>query len=271
VLLRGLRTERGWTVEYVAEQLLVSPSKVSRLETGQRGASPRDIRDLCDIYGVAEDVRRQLLRLAAEGKQLGKQLGWWHTRGFAYSTYVGLESGASSISDFGLGLIPGLLQTPEYARAALTAAVHPRLDATEIEQRLTGRLDRQGRLTSPNAPRFDAVIDEAVLHRTAGDRAVMRGQLERLLTLSQLPKVTIRILPFEAGLLPVTTNKFIILSFSGKAPDVVFIEGHTRDFYLDDENDLAAYREAFEALCGLAASAEGSREMITRIKGALGS
>jgi transcriptional regulator with XRE-family HTH domain len=266
VLLRGLRVERGWTVEQVAERLLVSPSKVSRLETGQRGASPRDIRDLCDLYGVAEDVRRQLVDLAAEGKQLA----WWQSRGLPYSTYVGLESGASSISDFGLGLIPGLLQTPEYARAVLTA-IHPRLDATEIEQRLTGRLDRQSLLTSPNAPAFEAVIDEAVLHRIARDRATMRGQLEHLLTVSRIPNVTIRILPYEAGILPVTNNKFIILAFHREVPDVVFIEGLTGDLYLDHENDLASYREAFDALRGLAASVEDSREMITRIKGALGS
>jgi transcriptional regulator with XRE-family HTH domain len=265
MLLRGLRIERGWTVEHVAEQLLVSPSKVSRLETGHRGASSRDMRDLCDLYGVADDVRRQLLDLAAEGKQLA----WWQSRGLYYSTYVGLESGASAISDFGLGLIPGLLQTPEYARAVLTA-FRPRLDATEIEQRLTGRLDRQSLLTSPDAPGFDAVIDEAVLHRGAGDRAIMRGQLEHLLAASQRPNITIRILRYEIGILPVTINKFIILSFGGEVPGVVFIEGLTRDLYLDDENDLAAYREAFDVLRGLAASAEDSREMITRIKAAWG-
>jgi transcriptional regulator with XRE-family HTH domain len=266
VLLRGLRTERGWTVEHVAEQLLVSPSKISRLETGQRGASPRDIRDMCDLYGVAEDMRRQLLDLAAEGKQLA----WWQSRGLPYSTYVGLESGASSISDFALGLIPGLLQTPEYAMAVLTN-IHPRLDAPDIEQRLAGRMDRQSILTSSNAPRFEALIDEAVLHRIAGNRAVMRGQLEHLLAVSHLPNVTIRILPYEAGVLPVANNKFIILSFGEAVPGVVFIEGFTGDLYLDGEADLAAYRSAFDAMCELAASAVESRAMMTRIKGALGS
>jgi transcriptional regulator with XRE-family HTH domain len=266
VLLRSLRTERGWTVEHVAERLLVSPSKVSRLETGQRGASPRDIRDLCDLYTVADDVRQQLLDLAAEGKQLA----WWQSRGLPYSTYVGLESGATSISDFALGLIPGLLQTREYALAVLTA-IHPRLDATEIEQRLTARLDRQRLLTSPNAPRFDAVIEEAVLHRVAGDRAIMRGQLEHLLTASHLPNVTVRILPYEAGVLPVENNKFIILSFGDAVPGVVFIEGLTGDLYLDSDTDLAAYRAAFDALRGLAASAEDSTALILRIMGTLGS
>jgi hypothetical protein len=243
----------------------VSPSKVSRLETGQRGASPRDIRDLCDIYGVPDNVRQQFLDLAAEGKQLA----WWQSRGLPYSTYVGLESGAASISDFGLGLVPGLLQSPEYARAVL-AAIHPPLDPAEIEQRLLARLDRQSLLTSPNAPRFEAVIDEAVLHRVAGDRAIMRGQLKHLLAISRLANVTIRILPYEAGILPVTNNKFIILSFDEAVPGVVFIEGLTGDLYLDDENDLASYREAFDALRGLAASAEDSREMIIRMKDALG-
>jgi transcriptional regulator with XRE-family HTH domain len=91
-LLRALRTRKGWTAEQVAARLLVSPSKVSRLETGQRGARARDIRDLCDLYEVDGEQRQHLLELASEGKQRA----WWQPLGLPYSTYLGLEAEATT-------------------------------------------------------------------------------------------------------------------------------------------------------------------------------
>jgi transcriptional regulator with XRE-family HTH domain len=265
-LLKALRTEKGWTVEQVAERLLCSPSKVSRLETGQRGASARDIRDLSDLYGVQAERRQQLIDLAAAGKQQA----WWQARNLPYSNYVGLEEAASRIQDFGLGLIPGLLQTADYARAVLNA-IHPPLSENVIAQRLAVRMKRQQLLESKSAPLFDAVIDEAVLHRVAGDRSVMKSQLQHLLTASDLPTVTIRVLPYELGILPVTNNKFIILSFEQPAVQgVVFIEGLTGDLYLDDASDLQAYGEAFRAMSSMAAAPGDSREIIAAIAAGLG-
>jgi len=263
-LLRGLRTERGWTVEQVAELLHFSPSKVSRLENGLRGVSGRDIRDLCDLYDVHDERRQQFIDLAAEGKRPA----WWQTRNLPYSTYVGLETAAASISDFGVGVVPGLLQTTDYAQAVVKA-VYPRLSADEIERRVAGRIERQRLLTSDDPPRFDAVIDEAVLHRVAGDQQIMRAQLRHLLVASRLPKVTIRVLPFQAGILPVITHKFIILSFREPTIEsVVFVEGVvglTADLYLGPREGLAVYQQAFEAMWSMAASPEQSRTMIAEI------
>jgi transcriptional regulator with XRE-family HTH domain len=261
-LLRGLRTERGWTVEYVAERLMVSPSKISRLETGQRGANPRDIRDLCDLYDVADALRTQLTDLAAEGKQQA----WWQSRRLPYSAYVDLESDAALIRDFGLGLIPGLLQTADYARVVLQT-IRPTLSAEVVEQRLSGRLDRQQRMFDvPGRTRFEAVIDEAVLHRVAASAAVMRAQLQHLVEASRLPNISVRVLPYDAGLLPATNNKFIILSFSQPTlSEVVFIEGLTGDLYLDRPEDVATYADAFQAMLEMTASAEASRAIIDRI------
>jgi transcriptional regulator with XRE-family HTH domain len=263
-LLRALRTQNGLTVEQVAEQLLVSPSKISRLETGQRGASARDIRDLADLYEVDDGLRRQLTDLAAEGKQQA----WWQSRGLPYSTYVGLEAAAVSIQDFGLGLIPGLLQTPAYAKAVL-AAIYPPLAVDVIEQRLAGRMERQRLLTSQRAPEFHAIIDEAVLHRVVGDRAIMRAQLRQLVTISKLRHVTVQVLPYEAGSLPVPNNKFIILTFAERIPGVIFIEGLTGDLYLDNPDDLTDYRGAFATMSSMAATPAMSRERIVSIADAL--
>ncbi len=268
VLLKGLRNERGWTVEQVAGQLSCSPSKVSRLENGLRGVSARDIRDLCDLYDVQDERRQQFIALAAEGKQQT----WWQSRNLPYKTYVDLETAAASISDFGVGVVPGLLQTTDYARAVLQA-VYPPLSADEIDRRVAGRIERQGLLTRADPPQLHAVIDEAVLRRPAGDNRVMRAQLEHLLDASELPLVTIRVLPFQAGILPVITHKFIILSF-GKPPfeGVVFVEGVvglTTDLYLGPGEGLAEYQQAFGAMWAMAASPDESRTMIAEIATAI--
>jgi transcriptional regulator with XRE-family HTH domain len=261
--LRKLRTDRGWTVEYVAEQLLFSPSKVSRLENGRRGVSARDIRALCELYGVRDEQRQQLIDLAAEGKQRA----WWQSQNLPYSTYVGLEAEAASVSDFGLGVIPGLLQTEDYARAVLIAS-RPSLAADLIEQRLSGRMERQRLLlsVSPPPPIFNAVIDEAVLHRVAGSRAIMRDQLRHLLKMSERENVNIWVVPYAAGLLPVPTTKFIVLSFAEPSvPGVVFIEGLTGDLYLGPAEGLADYEQAFSAMMAMAASPERSLQIIAEI------
>jgi transcriptional regulator with XRE-family HTH domain len=257
-LLKALRTQRGWTAEQVAEWLHFSPSKVSRLETGQRGASARDINDLCDLYEVGEEQRRRLLELASEGKQRA----WWQPLGLPYSNYVGLEAEAVSISDFGLGYIPGLLQTADYARAIVRAAV-PAWVPEIVEQRVQGRMTRQQLLRTENAPQFEAVVDESVLHRVVGSRAVMRAQLEQLLELSELPTVTLRVIPYEAGALPAGNNKFIILRFaSPDVKDTVFVEGLTGDLYLEDPGDVETYATTFGALVQLAATPGATRELI---------
>ena len=260
-LLKALRNERGLTVEQTGEQLGFSPSKVSRLENGLRGASARDIRDLCDLYDVHGDKRQQLLDLAAAGKQQA----WWQSRNLAYSNYVGLEDAAAVIKDFGSGVVPGLLQTADYARAVMTAVI-PRLSTEDINQRVAARMERQRLLSAENPPQFDAVLDEAVLHRIAGSRSVMHAQMNRLLDVSDLPKVDIRVLPYDAGIPPVVTSKFILLSFDESAvPGVVFVEMHTGDLYLGPADGLADYEEAFHAIQIMAATPSKTRQIISGI------
>ena len=258
-LLRQLRNARGWTAEQVAERLLISTSKVSRLETGSRGASARDINDLCDLYQVDDEQRRRLLELASEGKQRA----WWQPLALSYSIYVGLEAEATGISDYGLGIVPGLLQTADYARAIVRAAL-PKWAPQIVEQRVQGRMARQQLLHAENAPRFDAVVDESILHRVVGSRTVMRAQLERLLVLSELPNITLRVIPYEAGAMPSGHSKFVILSFASPViSDVVYIENLTSDLYLDEADGVETYRAAFQTLAEMAASPEATREIIS--------
>jgi transcriptional regulator with XRE-family HTH domain len=260
-MLKALRSERGWTAEQVADRLDFSTSKVSRLETGHRGARPRDITKLCDLYEVDGEKRQRMLELAREGKQRA----WWQPLNLPYSTYVGLEAEAASISDYGLGIIPGLLQAPDYARAVVRATL-PELDPETVEQRVQGRLTRQQLLFGEDAPRFQAVVDESVLHRVVGGPAVMAAQLERLLELSDLPSVTLRVIPYDVGALPAGNNKFIILSFEVPAvSDVVFIEGITGDLYLEDPGEVAVYKATYRRLINLAADPRATQETIEAV------
>lgn len=257
-LLKALRNGKGWTAEQVADRLLISPSKLSRLETGQRGASARDIRDLCNLYEVDDEQRQHLIELAREGKRRA----WWQPLALPYSTYVGLEDEATSIKDYGLAIMPGLLQTADYARAIVRAAV-PRRVPEVVEQRVEGRMTRQQLLYTNDPPRFEAVVNESVLHRVVGNPAVMQGQLERLLELSDLPNVTLQVIPYEAGALPAGNNKFIILGFpQATVSDIVFIEGLTGDLYLDDPRDVEIYQLTFRTLTQLAASPDATRDII---------
>ena len=125
------------------------------------------------------------------------------------------------------------------------------------------RIARQQRLFSEHPPRFEAVVDESVLHRVVGSPAIMRAQLERLLELSDLPHVTLRVIPYDAGALPSGNNKFIILRFAQPTvPDVVFIEGLTGDLYLEEPHDVEIYSTTFRALAQLAAEPDITRDII---------
>ncbi len=261
-LLRQLRTERGLSVEDVTARLLFSPTKLSRLETGRAGASQRDIRDLSNLYQVADPAERQrLMTLAKEGKQRG----WWQEYALPYATYVGLEAEATSISDYNSDLVTGLLQVEGYARAILQAH-EPPFDEATIEQRVEARTKRQVLLTQDDGPLFHCILDEGALRRPVGGPAVMRAQLERIIELATLPKVTIQLIPLDLGAHPGLDSTFVILDF--KEPivnDVVYVEGLVGNIYLENVGDLERYRQVFSRLQSIALSPEDSIAAVKRI------
>lgn len=262
-LLRALRTESGKTVEEVAESLLVSASKISRLETGQRGASPRDIRDLCDFYQVTDLAQRE--HLAALARE-GRGQAWWQPYDLPYATYVGLEAAATQISDFEPGVFPGLLQIPEYSRAVHEAGM-PRLSRAVIDTRLDERRRRQTILTrqDPPPPDLRAVMDEAVLHRVVGSPTVMCAQITRVMEASELPNVTVQVLPFEAGAHPALDSTFILLDFPDRVPGVVYVEGLVGQLYLERPQDLQRYKHVFERLHVISLSQQKSLDLMSRM------
>jgi transcriptional regulator with XRE-family HTH domain len=260
-MLRALRTDRGLTVEQVAEELLCSPSKVSRLETGQRGASARDIRDLSQLYEIDPAQREHLAELA----KAGRSHGWWQSYDLPYGTYVGLEAEATSICDFEPGAVPGLLQTPDYARAIHEGAM-PRLSPEIISQRLEVRRNRQAILTrdEPPAPQFQAIIDEAALHRVVGGPSVMVAQIDQVIEACKHPNITVQVLPFAAGAHPALDSTFILLEFEG-LPGVVYVEGLVGHLYLERSHDVALYEQVFERLREISLSEQRSVELMSQM------
>jgi len=261
-LLRQLRADHGMTAEDVTARLLFSPTKLSRIETGQSGASPRDIRDLCVLYEVTDSAQREhLMALAREGKQRG----WWQDYDLPYATYVGLEAEAVSIHDYQSGSVPGLLQTEEYARAMLVAGVPP-FSTQELEQRVHARLTRQALLKQESGLRYHAVLDEAALHRQVGGPQVMRAQLNYVAESAQLQNVTVQVIPFEAGAHPAMESIFSILKFGQSlVSDIVYVEGLVGNIYIERPADVERYHNIFAHLRLMALNPEDSISLISSI------
>src|SRR6266540_5359686 len=193
--LRRLREASQLTIDEVGEKLECSASKISRIETGHVGVTPRDVRDMLELYAIDEDQREALVQLAREARKKG----WWHAYNEVFTgAFVGLEAEASSLHTFQALLVPGLLQTDDYMRAVIKA-IRPDNGDDEVRKRVAGRLTRQKMLTDTQPPEYWAILDEAVLHRTVGGPAIMREQLLRLIEVSDLPHVTLQVVPFSAG------------------------------------------------------------------------
>jgi len=260
-LLRKLRTEKGLTVEHAAEQLMISMSKLSRIETGHGAATPRDIRDLCALYEVTDKADRDhMLKLAVEGKRQA----WWQAYELGYSTYVGLEAEAVTISAFQSSVVHGLLHTADYARAGHLGAM-PLLSPDQIELQIEAKLTRQRVLTrEEEPPRFGVVLDEAALHRVVGGRQVMAAQLAKIADVAALPNVTVQVLPYDVGAHPATESNFTILELPDPTPGVVFVEGLIGSTYLERDDDLIRYQMIFRKLESIALSPQGSLDFIRK-------
>ncbi|MQS98649.1 helix-turn-helix domain-containing protein [Streptomyces jumonjinensis] len=262
--LRRLRELKGMTAEEVAERLLVSQSKISRLENGRRSISQRDVRDLCGVYEVDDHrIVDSLMQMAKDSRQQG----WWHAFGdIPYSVYIGLETDAASLRVYEPQVVPGLLQTRQYAEALIAGAL-PESGVPDIEKRVSVRLRRQDRVKADGQPlRLWAVIDEAALHRVVGGKNLMREQLEYLIELSQLPHVTVQVLPFDMGAHPGINGQYAILEFPDATDSSgVYIEGVTSDLYLEKANDVHKYSVMYEHLRAQALNVDQTRSFIENI------
>lgn len=265
--LRRLREEAGFTIDRVAEALECSQSKVSRIETGQVSATPRDVRDMLELYRVDEARREAMVQIAREARQRG----WWQT--FVdvpdgVPAYVGLETAATSIDIYMSLIVPALLQTPAYAGAVI-GAVRPDLPANELDRRVELRVQRRrALLDQARPPRLRVLLDDTVLARPVGGREVMAAQRRQLLEDAGRPAVTIQVLPVGAGAHAGMDGPFTIFGFAAAAErDVVALDSAADALYLERPEDLRRYRRVFELLLPAALSPEASAELIAPGRG----
>lgn len=265
--LRRLRQRAGLTSGETARLLGWHQSKVSRIETGVSGVKNEDLAALLDALGIADPQLRALLGALAGIS--GGSPGWWKAYGGVipprYRDFISLESQASSARTLETSVVPGLLQTPDYARAVTRAALDG-LPATTVDSLVEVRLARQEVLHSAAPLELYAVLDEAVLRREVGGPGVMRGQLRRLSELAALPQVCLQVLPFTGGGYVGLSGPFVVFSFPHIADlDLVVLDHLTNSLYLERKEDLEAYCAAFRTMQAHALPPEESVDLIAGI------
>ncbi|MBD2896974.1 hypothetical protein amrb99_59270 [Actinomadura sp. RB99] len=248
--LRRLREAKGVTRQDAGYAIRASESKISLLELGRVSFKERDVSDLLTLYGVTDEAEREsLLRLARNANTSD----WWHRYNDVlpgwFQTYVGLEEQAALVRIYESRFVPELLQTEQYARATFPQC-HSQAVEREIDLRVELRMQRQQRLTTPDAPKLWVVLDEAALNRFPGGPEVMRGQFEHLIEMSRLPNVAIQIMPFWFGRHVPVNGTFTMLRFPEQdVPEMVYIETLAGAMYLDKRDEVNAYQMAMERLC----------------------
>ncbi|MFC8825709.1 helix-turn-helix domain-containing protein [Streptomyces sp. NPDC057137] len=266
--LRRYRNATGMNLDVAAAAVGWIAPKLSRIETANGHIRPNEVVNLLKAYGVNDpDVVTALEGLAKDARKQG----WWQTYSGivapAYADYISLESDADSIHEFAPLLIPGLLQTAAYARETIAANATTRTP-DEVAALAEVRQARQAVLTRPGTPlKIWAVIHESVLHQRFAVRPnTMREQLQRLLDVSEMPNVTIQILPLEATPHPGGAGAFSLVGFPGPMPDVVLLENLIGATYVEGVDEVQTFANAYERIVAAALPTEDSLALITRME-----
>ena len=261
---------------------MCSATKISRLETGTRRPSLRDIKDLCLLYEVDKSTADEFMTIAREARE---QEWWTQYEDLKLDPYLGLEEAASAITSYTMYYIPALLQIENYTRVIIET-IAPRMDPKILQQRVEVRMRRQKRLEEADRPRYRVFLDEAVLYRSVGGPAIMAAQLDKVLEVERQKKMTFQIVPFDLGAHAAQDSNFILFEFDQKPslsrPDensdsslldekpelspVVFVEALTGNHYLGKDSDIERYREAIEYLRDTALSPRNSVQRLAEIK-----
>ena len=264
--LRRMRERAGISCAEAGYNIRGSASKISRMETGRISFKERDVEDLLTLYGLHDpEERTQLLSLVAQSRQTG----WWHRYNDRmpkwFEDYVGLEEAAARIQSWELQFVPGLIQTEEYAHAAIEHG-HPRAVAETVDRMVELRMRRQKILEGTHPPRLWMVIDESVLHRTLGQRAVLKRQIDKLLELTDHAHISLQVIPFSRSGY-VAEGSFSILRFAeAELPDIAYIEHLTGALYLERLDEIEVYGRAFDRLVVDAETPRGSRQFLEKIR-----
>ncbi|RKN35861.1 helix-turn-helix domain-containing protein [Streptomyces hoynatensis] len=270
--LRELRMRARLTLKAASREMEWSDAKMWRIESGLTSVRTHDVRAMCETYGAAPDLTEALLGLAKETKARG----WWHAFGDVipehFDVYIGLEAAAARLDWYEPELVPGLLQTEDYARIIIGGGFD---DPDEVERRVVMRRERQRLITRPKAAAsVRGVLGEAVLRRPIGGFKLMGKQLTHLVEMAQLPNVNLRVLPFSAGAhLGLQTGQFIVMRFptagSGAEtePPTVHADGYTGDLYLDRPSEVERYDKVFDDIWKKALDEQATQQLISDLAG----
>lgn len=265
--LRAIRERAQLSGAEVARRLGMSPSKISRIETGNSGLQIEDVAALLGLYEVPASTRDELLDLVRRSEERG----WWTRQpGLPklWRSLIDFEAKATRVQNYEALVVPGLLQTAEYSRAIIQG-VAPTISEPELDNLVASRMARQTVLTRASAPQLFAVVDEGALRRPVGEPGVIHRQLHHLLGAAERPHVTLRVVPLAAGAHAGLRGPFVILEFS-EEPALVYLENHGTEMFLEEEADLAAYRLVLGNILRVALAPAATAELIAQIAAELG-
>ncbi|MFY1587376.1 helix-turn-helix domain-containing protein [Micromonospora sp. WMMD734] len=257
--LRELRDARRLAQRRVAIRLGWQPSKLSRIENGIQGVSAADVASLLVIYGVTGDARKRLLGMA----ERSAEVGWWEAIGGLSEesrTLIRLEAEATAIVNWEPMLVPGLLQTADYAQAVMVGCGVP---ADEAQGRVAARLGRQAVLTRPTPPTLHVLLDEMVLRRALGGSRVMARQLRHLVEATDRPGLTLRVVPLAVGGHTGLDGSFALFDFP-RNRSVVFLDHKLTGLFLEEAAQVAHFRREVDRLAEVALSPVDSVELVAR-------
>jgi transcriptional regulator with XRE-family HTH domain len=267
--LQALREKAGMSYEQAAAAIVSSPYTVRRMERAEGGLKPLTVRSLLMAYGITDPGEIDtFLALARDASKPG----WWHSYDDVlpswFRTFIGLEEAATLIRGYDPHSIPGLLQTPDYARASVRTGF-PDASDDEAGRRVDLRLARQHILARPDPPKLWLIIDETALRRpaTTTGPVVMRAQLDTLIQAAGRPGITIQVLPFTAGLHPAMYGPFRIFRFEAhQQPDIVYSESMTSAHYIDKPDETAGYTQALDRISAQAAPSDDTAKILRDIR-----
>lgn len=245
--LKKLRLDAGMTIEEVAKELLVHPTKISRMETGQRGVTARDVRDLAQIYGLEDNkLLNHLMALARDSRKQGLRQEFGDLGDNAIYTYMDIEAAASSITELQNDYLPGLLQLENYARSLIRGNL-PQIEAEILERRVRARVKRQERLLEEPPPRYWTLINEAIFHRIIGGPETMAEQLAHIIRMAEAQRVIVQVIPFTAGAYMGMDSSFVLFELTGAAhSSIVYRESLRYVEYFEKPDELAVFKEAID-------------------------
>ncbi|MFJ6631831.1 helix-turn-helix domain-containing protein [Streptomyces sp. NPDC091376] len=265
--LQDLRERAGLKREEAAKVLHVAPATIRRMETAEVALKIPYVQLLLRAYGVADDEADGFVQLAEDANRPG----WWQRfhdvlPGW-FSMYVSLEGAAALIRAYEPHFVPGLLQTEDYARGVMRSGALGATSTEDIERHVALRMERQGLLSRPDAPRFWVIMEETALRRPVGGPKVMRAQIDRLLEAAEMPGVTLQVAEFAKGPHPGTYGPFVIFRFAvPELPDMVYSEYLTGAVYLDARPEVASHLEVMDRMAAQAATAQRTKDLLRGVR-----